>query len=310
MAGVTAIERYFKLPIVGSSMQHTQIIMLFVVAMGAAVSQADAQGSDWMGQPLLSIPPAENADGIAYADRPPADTQPPPNIMECHLGIYEELRDLSYMGSIALDAGPYDNVLFITNGMFQGISERTDSNVLVILEPGLEVFSGTGNNCILGSSGNDYIMSGAGDDIIYGRDGVDKIESLGGSNVIHGGPGPDMIDGGPGNDTIYGNEGNDNLSGWDGNDNIHGGDGDDVIYGDAHNDTIYGGKGNDVIYGDGWIYLSEGDDWIYGGPGDDKIDGGPGNDTIIESQDTITILNRIAELETRIAELELMCKVP
>lgn len=108
--------------------------------------------------------------------------------------------------------------------------------------------------------GNDYfddlpygyneIYSGAGNDTVLGWDGDDYIDDITVKGI-----------GGGGDDVFYGEQGNDTLYGWDGNDSLYGGADDDYIYGEAGNDVCVGGAGKDYLSGgagwDKYVYNSD-----------------------------------------------------
>jgi hypothetical protein len=72
------------------------------------------------------------------------------------------------------------------------------------------VFTGSGNDVVTGSSRDNIIRTGAGND------------------TIHAGDGADHVNGGAGNDAIYGDGGDDRLAGLTGEDKLYGGLGDDL----------------------------------------------------------------------------------
>jgi Ca2+-binding RTX toxin-like protein len=113
------------------------------------------------------------------------------------------------------------------------------------------VYTGSGNDYIIGTSSGDYIYTGAGND------------------TLNGGDGNDILDGGTGNDTFYGGAGNDTVTGGKSSERnwIDLGDGDDSINAIfSGDDTIYGGNGNDKIA------CSTGEDYVFGQGGNDYID--------------------------------------
>ena len=153
-------------------------------------------------------------------------------------------------------------------------------------------------------AGNDSVYTGAGDDTVIGGDGNDKIYTNYGYDSIDGGNGRDLIDAGIGNDTINGGAhndilvggvGNDSISPGKGNDYVDAGDGDDTINDPAGNEYILAGAGDDTGkiggtglvagQGDRDIFVATGGASLYGGDGNDNLqgswlDGGKGNDTL------------------------------
>jgi hypothetical protein len=109
---------------------------------------------------------------------------------------------------------------------------------------------------VYSGSGDDTIIGGEGRDEIYGGDGSDDLQGNGGFDKIHGGNGDDLIRGGTGDDYLVGNNGNDQL------------------WGEDQNDRLLGGAGDDKLYG------GDGEDWLYGFDGMDFLDGGNDRDRI------------------------------
>ncbi len=71
------------------------------------------------------------------------------------------------------------------------------------------IFSGTGDDNLIGDDGDNYIFGHSGTDTINGKEGDD---------VLAGGAGVDTLNGGAGADVLYGFSGNDVLTGGDGAD--------------------------------------------------------------------------------------------
>ncbi|MEQ9325703.1 MAG: S8 family serine peptidase, partial [Rhodospirillales bacterium] len=109
----------------------------------------------------------------------------------------------------------------------------------------------------------------AGTDIenVYTGDGNDVVIGNGLDNTLHAGRGDDTISGGGGNDVLYGEAGNDTLVGGSGQDTLIGGAGDDLIYGGSGNDTvIFAGQSWDFTFllaGDSLRVDGEGQDWLH-----------------------------------------------
>lgn len=97
---------------------------------------------------------------------------------------------------------------------------------------GLTIYSGGGNDSIVGTSMGDILDGGAGND------------------TIRAGAGDDFVQSSTGNDRIYGDAGNDNIRWGQGNFQ-------EVV----GNDVIYGGAGHDLIN----VWIKDG--WTENGPG-------------------------------------------
>ncbi|WP_405403640.1 Hint domain-containing protein [Paracoccus sp. Ld10] len=181
-------------------------------------------------------------------------------------------------------------------------------------EVGIRLYSGNGNDTIIGSAGTDYIQSGGGDDIVYGGEGNDVIETGGGDDIAYGEGGDDGYrwgNGGSdeaiGNDLYDGGTGYNTLNAWqsapasaDGSsagvhvvlDSSASGDIDALGGVEGHlrflnMENLRTGGGNDVIDGsaagvDGYrVFADYGDDLVIGSDGNDTLEGGWGADTII-----------------------------
>lgn len=83
------------------------------------------------------------------------------------------------------------------------------------------------------------VWTGSGNDNVLGNAASNGIDGGAGNDTLSGGAGDDVIDGGAGHDLIYGGPGNDDIRGGAGNDTIYGNTGDDQMGGDAGNDTYY-----------------------------------------------------------------------
>jgi Ca2+-binding RTX toxin-like protein len=166
------------------------------------------------------------------------------------------------------------------------------------------------------------LYSGSGDDTLVGGAGADSISGGDGADVIDGGAGADNLFGGGGNDTLYSRLGEgpaplstEVIDGGDGVDfaivdrssstrsftldladptlqtslgegttivnveriDFRSGSGMDFLSGGELADVLSGGGGSDTIAGGG------DDDTLIGGAGLDTIDGGDGNDTAVFS---------------------------
>lgn len=196
--------------------------------------------------------------------------------------------------------------------------DASNADILYVDGPthtvGMRLYSGDGNDTILGSSGTDYIQSGGGNDIVHGGDGNDVIETGGGDDVAYGGDGDDGYrwgNGGSdapiGNDLYDGEGGYNTLNAWQSApseptesapgvhvvlDSSSSGDIDALGGVDGHlrflnMQNLRTGGGHDVIDGsaagvDGYrVFADAGDDMIIGSDGNDVLEGGWGADTII-----------------------------
>ncbi|MEN0001103.1 MAG: S8 family serine peptidase [Pseudomonadota bacterium] len=129
------------------------------------------------------------------------------------------------------------------------------SNTLINLLAGTGTIDGVATT----NSFIDRVFTGDGNDTVIG-DGI--------SEFIDTGRGNDSVEGGAGAETINGGTGNDSLDGGAGDDTINGGDGNDTITGGLGNDIMNGGNGNDVFDFEAGVHSS---DTINGGAGTDKI---------------------------------------
>ncbi|NET08621.1 MAG: calcium-binding protein [Symploca sp. SIO2B6] len=173
------------------------------------------------------------------------------------------------------------------------------------------VFTGSGDDVIIGTADDNYIDTGAGDDTvnagagadtIVGREGNDSLNGEAGDDTILGGTGNDNLDGGAGTDSIFGGLGDDTLSQNFGGPNelLDGGAGTDTAdwsYSTADwtislvtntadigaitfanlvsIENVIGAGGNDTITGNNL------DNVLAGGAGNDDINGGAGNDVLL-----------------------------
>lgn len=114
-----------------------------------------------------------------------------------------------------------------------------------------EIFTGSGNDTVLGDVGDDVVSTGQGADTISGGAGNDTFDAGGGNDTIDGGADNDSINAGAGRDTVFGGSGDDTIDGGNGNDVLSGGIGDDSINGGNGSDTIIleDSFGNDTIAG-------------------------------------------------------------
>ena len=185
------------------------------------------------------------------------------------------------LATVLVVTGGGDDVVTIT-GMYPPLRRFTwfyteDGRDLVDASNsihGVQAFTGTGRDTVIGSKGDDRISSGGGNDLVFGRAGNDSIGGQGGADTLIGGRGNDAIYGSGGNDLIFGNRGNDALEGEEGNDTIFGGADGDWVYGGTGHDRLMGQSGGD------WVQGGDGADRVYGGTGNDLLQGGSGRDRL------------------------------
>ena len=182
----------------------------------------------------------------------------------------------------------------------------------------LSIFTGSGNDVVIGGQGDDFINSGRGDDIVFGRSGSDQIISVEGNqlgedlDIIFGDDGIVKFKHFPRQTTIDSrNAGQQRLpladyrlsevfsvdGGTAGDDVITSGNGDAILIGGFGADQLTSGDGSDILIGDsGKVILKSGhpsqiestdsfdqsgtNDVLSGGDGVNYLIGGLGNDEI------------------------------
>jgi Tol biopolymer transport system component len=113
------------------------------------------------------------------------------------------------------------------------------------------IFTGGGNNHVLGGPGRDVVRGGADTDQVDGDGGTDFVYGEGGGDRIHGADGDDVLIGGGGSDILWGDNGGDFLRGGPGADRFFGGYGNDLIDSrDGRTEHVYCGEGNDRVEAD------------------------------------------------------------
>lgn len=133
-------------------------------------------------------------------------------------------------GTDHLDGGPGNDQLLLD------LSRTTKAITLSIADPSLPQALPDGGSVV--NVEQLRVFSGSGNDSIVGGNGFDGL---------HGGAGDDVLDLGSGGGDASGVEGNDTLLGGDGVDALYGGDGDDLIDGGLRHDVLYGNSGADVF---------------------------------------------------------------
>ncbi|MTH34205.1 hemolysin [Paracoccus limosus] len=172
---------------------------------------------------------------------------------------------------------------------------------------GIRVYTGAGDDTVVGSNMTDYISTGDGDDLVHGGGGNDVIETGSGNDTVFGEGGDDGIrwgngnsDSPVGNDVYDGGTGHNTLNAWQSTWN---GDGVKMVINAGGSGTVDAqggvqghldfsnfqnfltGSGNDTIDASGAdgikIFSSDGNDSIIGSDGNDTLEGGWGADTLI-----------------------------
>ncbi|KUF08949.1 M10 family metallopeptidase C-terminal domain-containing protein, partial [Pseudoponticoccus marisrubri] len=181
--------------------------------------------------------------------------------------------DLSFSAAadrVDLRGGQFSDIMGLTGNL--GIAPGT------VIE---RLFSGPGNDTVIGNAADNFVFSDTGDDDLQGGAGRDDLRAGQGSDTVSAGEGDDLVYGGNGRDLVFLNQGddlfNDNSQGGAlgrdtvfggyGDDTIQGGNGDDMFHGEWGADEIHGRLGNDSIYaGDQFdtVWAGEGDDLVYG----------------------------------------------
>ena len=190
-----------------------------------------------------------------------------------------------------------DSRIFQVNDVFSANDlnyTNTDGDEVWVLanDPNAtRVFSGSGDDEIIGAAGIDYIQGGDGDDTIDGGLGDDELNGEAGDDTLLYGEGADQYTGGSGTDTLDYSELNVaviadlsvEIDGFaqvivdpDGQEtttdevttveNITTGTGDDTLTGDTQNNVLRSGGGNDTLTGGG------GNDVLDGGDDVDVVD--------------------------------------
>jgi len=142
-----------------------------------------------------------------------------------------------------------------------------------------DIWSGSGNDTLIGNSVSNWIDGNAGNDFIDAGGGDDWLEGGAGNDTMRGGIGEDLVYYGKVNVALNVNltsgvatgEGVDLLIDIE---NIRGGSGNDTLIGNSVPNWIRGELGNDSIAAGG------GDDWLEGGGGNDTMRGGAGEDWV------------------------------
>ncbi len=171
-----------------------------------------------------------------------------------------------------------------------------------------QVYGGSGNDVLKGSTFNDSLGGGKGNDVLIGNNGADSLFGNEGNDQFIGGRGDDTMDGGAGADYLFGGPGFDKVtyassvggialyldapkkSTGDAKgdtliaiEEVEGSNSADALYGNKFANYLAGGGGDDILDG------GEGNDSLEGGNGEDILIGGPGIDTAIYSGTAVTV---------------------
>ncbi len=183
-------------------------------------------------------------------------------------------------GADWIDAGDGNNVVAGDHVIIiqdNGALTRVES--VAFADGGVDlIFTGTGNDLVIGGTAGDTIHAGAGNDLVFGDHALVTgdinlallpmamavhpftFTSISTQNVGADGrsvAGDDVVFAGAGDDIVLGQQGADILFGEDGDDDLIGGH--NVALGQDGADVIDGGAGYDVIAGDNASILRRGD---------------------------------------------------
>jgi len=239
------------------------------------------------------------------------------NVLRFGSGISRDMVTLR-LGSLMIDLGNGDEIHF--EGFdpedpygTQPINriEFADGSTMSydeILELGLDIEGGDGDDVIEGTAMPDRLSGHDGNDMLLGKAGDDVLDGGAGADTLYGGTGHDeyYVDNAgdvvveredEGYDFVYsevdhaladhveglmlesgalngiGNGLDNDIFGNDAGNRLEGGEGRDWLSGRGGNDTLLGGAGDDELYG------GEGDDVLDGGEGADALIGDNGADT-------------------------------
>ncbi|WP_281981275.1 S8 family serine peptidase [Thalassorhabdomicrobium marinisediminis] len=140
------------------------------------------------------------------------------------------------INAAAVTSGSTVNLL-LNSGTIDGVSITSVSHIE-------RVYTGDGNDTIIGDAFGNYLSSGRGNDTITGGSA---------DEYIYGGPGNDTLDGGAGTNYVFG------------------GAGDDLFYaGNPGDDDMYGGEDDDTFRYEGGV-AGNYQEYANGGTGHDRI---------------------------------------
>ena len=184
------------------------------------------------------------------------------------------LMGLSNIDGVSIDTSASDIEQVFTGDGNDTIIGDGDANTLD---------GGRGNDSISGGGGSDWLLGNKGRDFLEGGEGNDSLDGGGANDLLKGDGGGDMLKGGKGRDTLEGGVGIDTLNGGDGSDSLVGGGAEDLLNGGTGDDTLLGGGGDDTLNGNNNADSLNGggaNDLLIGGRGDDTLLGGSGRDTL------------------------------
>ena len=183
--------------------------------------------------------------------------------------VNDVARTYSHVASLRVEALGGDDQVWLSGLTMNTAADGGEGNDCIdasaVLDRGVVLYGGAGNDHLTGGAGNDRMDGGTGDD------------------ELNGGCGNDLLVGGQGQDCLYGGDGNDLLDGGGGNDQLRGGRGDDLLIADSGDDFLKGEDGNDILVG------GTGNDTNQGNYGADLLVDGPGCDSTgwLSSQDQV-----------------------
>ncbi len=236
-------------------------------------------------------------------------------------------QPLSELPNLLINGSNLGDVVLLEaslNGIFRSVrfngrsgNDRLDAH---LMNSGVTMDGGTGNDTLLGGSGGDLFQGGTDNDSAQGNAGRDSLFGDSGNDFLSGGDGSDLLDGDEGNDQVDGGLGSaDTVTGGLGNDVLSGGGGSGDLLLESFDGSVtmtnilligalgtdrlagferallLGGSGNDVINaattsisvtldggeGNDTLTGGTGNDQLLGREGDDVLTGGLGNDELV-----------------------------
>jgi Ca2+-binding RTX toxin-like protein len=174
--------------------------------------------------------------------------------------------------------GGGDDIVDLTDPLFSLSPVAAGESVALYGEEGRDaLWSGAGNDTLVGGNDGDWLSGAAGDDTLYGGNdstgaGANSADSGWKVNGFGDRVFADLLDGGAGNDTLYGGAGNDLLSGGSGTDSLTGNAGADYFLfrigaSTWGSDTVtdFDFLAGDRLVADGWNKASVGSAFLGGG---------------------------------------------
>ena len=185
--------------------------------------------------------------------------------------VFLDIETAFDTGNDTLQGGIDDDILIGGSGDDE-LDGEFDSDTLI----GDEIRM-VGSTVVFSGTGNDSLLGGVGiwPDVLYGGQGNDSLDGGGGDDLLIGDEGPGMdYDTEVPPDSLLSGSGNDLLVGGDGHDTLLGVGGDDTLLGGSGDDLLVGYDGDDSLSGE------DGDDRLRSRSGFDLLEGGPGIDSI------------------------------